>query len=587
MFAYKSDFVVVSMSNTVSIPVIKYTDFSVQYVLNRTVGCSAYSAVFDNLKGDAYYEIWADSNQNYFLVVIDVSKKSNLHKNFPDLALPDTVYSNILNFGPYQYLAVITGQGASLPFAFSFVYKANHTFAAVLQTDFPAVTDFERRSLIGTSSFDTKHYFSFIDVDGSKDSNVHSYYLELDRCNERDAVDPTLCLQCIEPFYRNTVDPGNVCLVLPYYPDRQGPNKDLNVLQFCHQTECLKCQANYTECQVCDLAQQLYLNSTGNKQCVSYSDIGLLSNPSWGVTVKNSEGTVTKCATGCINCLASQAFCNNCNTPTYMRDAAQGKCYNDTTCPSGKGRNVSTHLLVTCTSTNCTQCCPNSEICSACSGTGVYVWDLDPPARCRHYSDAPAGIGANTTSKKYVACQETGCDDCKQDHKVCVSCLCRTEGYFYNTSSGKCLHQLSLSSEYGGDLTTGTVETCKIVGCSDCRGDVLKCELCNSTAGYFLHQNKSLCTLAQNLASGPGAHLLSGLVTPCSSDGCLDCRFDNSKCTLCNVQNQRMLVFSKCEGALTSSQRTGMDLDDSTNKPCQDQNCLNCSLNIKVCTGCE
>jgi hypothetical protein len=582
---YKSDFIVVSMSNTASIPIIKHSDFSVQYVLNRTDGCNALSSLFDNLNADGLFELWdnSQSTSSPALVYLNIKNYLALQKIFPDLSLPDTIYSNILNFGPYQYLAVITRSSTTAD-TFSLVYKSNLTATPFLGLDL--TPSLHPSSLLGVFAIDKLHYFSFINIDSSLNNNFQSYYLELDRCLTRNPSDSTQCLKCIPPFYRTDENPGNVCLDEPYYPIGQGRNIPLNILSTCHQAPiCLKCAPNYLQCTLCDISIPTYLSFRNDQQCYTESQVQTFTGY-WGLKVAGGTyGTCATCSSGCVNCTENHDFCVKCDYPSYFLDTVKGLCYNDTTSPVGIGRNVSSNLAVACLVTNCSNCSSDYTICKSCRAD-LNSFFVTLTGTCLYYLSIPAGFGADRSTNITAACTMTGCYDCRYNRSVCSVCN-TTGGYFKNVASGVCTEVSLISSGFGGSFSSGTIVACILSGCSSCQKDNTVCVACDTSQNLFLDVSSQICVIRNNIPLGNGANSQAGIIASCADTNCQNCQNDYRVCQFCKIASYYMLVGTGCISADDSPAGTGLDKTTSMNKVCTHERCLDCKRDNTVCLKCD
>ena len=92
------------------------------------------------------------------------------------------------------------------------------------------------------------------------------------------------------------------------------------------------------------------------------------------------------------------------------------------------------------------------------------------------------GKGLNLQSFKIESCTDSKCKNCKTDHSKCFECA--TTHYLWEGNSKLCVlpTDLPVGSGKGPDLASKKIVDCRSKECTDCSADYTKCTLCKS--GY-------------------------------------------------------------------------------------------------------
>src|SRR3990167_9343965 len=221
-------------------------------------------------------------------------------------------YSNILNFGPYQYIGLVRWD--TTPRAFRMYNKADiievstNLFTPI---ELPAYTD---ETLVQGPSEGNK-FFLYYASTGSSVYNFQSYYIQFDLCSSRPGgagAANAICPSCPAGYYLNTVGiANNEC-----YPEGWGLNKDTSALVPCADSVCRACSQS-DKCTNCSISSNRSLIL--DFQCVDLSYVKL----GRGITPNRQ---IVPCAdSNCVNCTNNYQICTEC-------DQANGLTLSGTVC---------------------------------------------------------------------------------------------------------------------------------------------------------------------------------------------------------------------------------------------------------------
>ena len=125
------------------------------------------------------------------------------------------IYSNILNFGPYQYIGLVRTDLS--PKVFQMYMKSDLTVAGVpLPTQSPVLTEIQ--TLVQGPSEGNKFFLAYQAL--TSGYNFQSYYIQFDLCTSRAGGQHTngICPSCPTGYYLSEVNvAGNQC-----YPNGWG-----------------------------------------------------------------------------------------------------------------------------------------------------------------------------------------------------------------------------------------------------------------------------------------------------------------------------------------------------------------------------
>jgi hypothetical protein len=413
-------------------------------------------------------------------------------------------------------------------------------------------------------------------------------------CKVTDYQKCTSCTVGSLYFYYAT---DNTCITVDYIPATYGADTTTNVVKQCNQyPDCKLCQKSYTECTSCDYTTRNMYLELSTSQCILNTALGVGRGPN------TTNGTVTDCQDpNCDNCKTDYKVCTVCMTANkYYLDTSTGLCVKDVDITAGKGANLVTKKVDTCTSAGCIDCRTDITICSVCNTTLFYYLDT-VTKKCVLTSNIPNTFGANTVTGNIDMCTLPHCLQCQQDYSQCISCDYST-GWYYDANLQVCVEVKDISSyvgacsKAGGSCVQGTVSQCTQTGCLLCQADNTACTACDKNSGYYMkdpavNASMATCTLYSDLPGGIGADLVSGKVKKCSDPGCLKCQDNYQQCGLCNNATTPPYYLNPLNEQCTLEKdiTDGFGVNKATNmiESCADIHCVSCVKNFSVCVKCD
>jgi hypothetical protein len=366
---------------------------------------------------------------------------------------------------------------------------------------------------------------------------------------------------------------GTVCVQGTAITGAKGKNTVMNgILTACQTTNCAQCKSDYRVCEACDAANDWWLNGTS---CVNTAGIPL------GMGKLGSTGKLAPCAFGCTNCQGNSTQCSVCDTSKdyWMLNNV---CVVGGLLPIGFGRKIGTTVADMCVS-GCLNCNANSNQCFSCdTSSGVDKWIRNQI--CVDGNSLPAGEGRNLSQGIISPCTAIGCQDCKTSHLTCALCD-KPNGYWLLNNS--CITEANISPGFGKKDSDGTIQPCSATiatGCLDCKSNFAACSKCDKDNDFWL--DTGACVAGSAIASLKGRKLSNGTVDSCSVTGCLDCKTNTLSCTQCNQANGFWLDNGTCVaeasiGALKGKTPTG------TLATCTTTGCLDCKQDYAKCAVCD
>jgi hypothetical protein len=390
---------------------------------------------------------------------------------------------------------------------------------------------------------------------------------------------------------------NNTCITVDYIPATYGVDTTTNIVKQCNQyPDCKLCQKSYTECTSCDYTTRNMYLELSTSQCILNTALGVGRGPN------TTNGTVTDCQDpNCDNCKTDFQVCTVCLTANkYYLDTSTGLCVKDVDITAGKGANLVTKQVDTCTSTGCIDCRTDITICSVCNTTLFYYLDT-VTKKCVLTSNIPNTFGANTVTGNIDMCTLPHCLQCQQDYSQCITCDYST-GWYYDANLQVCVEVKDISSyvgacsKAGGSCVQGTVSQCTQTGCLLCQADNTVCSSCDKNSGYYMkdpavNASMATCTLYSDLPGGIGADVVSGKVKKCSDPGCLKCQDNYQQCGLCNNATTPPYYLNPLNEQCTLEKdiTDGFGVNKATNmiESCADIHCVSCVNNFSVCVKCD
>ena len=241
----------------------------------------------------------------------------------------------------------------------------------------------------------------------------------------------------------------------------------------------------------------------------------------------------------------------------------------------GFGADDPNMLMVRCESKGCEDCRDDYKVCVNCKNSAGYYLYL---GKCLVPSEFPDGKGVQNSDS--VANCQTGCLLCNYDFNVCTKCD-TANGYFLDPATSQCVQKASFPTAFGANLVTGQMKPCA-TGCEKCTDDVFYCTICSS--GFFLTPNK-ICLSNTQLPLGYRINPSTGTLQPCA-DGCSGCPSGSTTCTTCFVANNYVLSGSKCLLMSLLPDGTGANLGTGVTGSCAVPNCQKCRFDASKCELC-
>jgi hypothetical protein len=381
-------------------------------------------------------------------------------------------------------------------------------------------------------------------------------------------------------YFLNTT--SHLCILNSSIIDKYGPNRGTGFIQDCIDTNCLDCKYRHDECKGCDLANGFYLNKTDH-YCV------LNINIPDGSGVKAVDGSVSFCqdTPNCKKCQANYSICTACDVGNkYYLNTITKTCTYETSIVDFSGANLTSGNIDECKVSNCRKCQANNAVCSACDTLTLYFM-RNSTGQCVYFNDIEDSHGADVVTGRIARCTDLNCLNCRESISQCQGCD-MNNGYFLNTTLMGCVTLASVQLGYGGDLTSGIVVPCAILGCKDCRVDAHACTACDTAIHYYLNTSAGDCVLDSTLPDHFGPNVADGYIEECQTAGCRDCKTDSSQCSICMTSEgyykspaNECILFSDIEDF------KGADVTLGLIANCQLTDCKYCKKDSRVCTGCD
>ena len=525
-----TDYMVMSGFYT-NMVVIEKTGFT-QVKSKTTPGQDSFSIV-DNLNPSRVISNKYPSTGDIFIYDINLSNLNPI-----DLLYRTTfAYSHnfLMNFGPFPYVG-ITPQGRSEVFIFSktdatLLYQPVMTSSGLVQ--YYCTTK--------TRQIDNRLYYMFTNKETASVYNVHAYYLQFDKCLGRDGANT--CTNCVSGTYYDSTTPANQCWYPTEVPDRLGINSLSPVLSPCQDANCIRCDADYTICTVCDTGSSFYLNTT-TATCLapaSFSD---------GFGVDTITSMIAACSiTGCKTCKTDITGCTACDTVSnyWLQTSPSITCLQPGSMPAGKGPNTVNGGIKPCAVVQCTTCNLDADSCLACNTGGSFYLNSTANS-CQLSASFSDGFGVSTITSMIAACSITGCKTCKTDITGCTACDTVSNYWLQTSPSITCLQPGSMPAGKGPNTVNGGIKPCAVVQCTRCSNNADVCMACNSGGGYYYYSGTNTCTdISNQPLIGPlGINSISGVWQVCSDPKCQKCQANYQTCTECDQANGYILVNGAC-----------------------------------------
>lgn len=349
----------------------------------------------------------------------------------------------------------------------------------------------------------------------------------------------------------------------------------------CASAGCLNCFDNVTACLACDVPSGYFLNETLNA-CVHFSGLPP------GIGGNKVTGGISNCldAVGCSVCLADYTVCEQCAyTQGYFMNTTTSSCMNASQIPLGFGGDLVGYGLLPCAqSTTCYNCSTNNLLCTSClAAQGYYLYPQT--GQCMNTTSFPPLHGINTVNFTVDPCTSTGCTNCTDDASVCRQCDA-TSGYLLRGDTMQCILATGVPTGMGMDNSTNSVRPCLTANCIDCKYDYTFCTSCNLTSQSCYDIGNQQCIAFSSIDPNAGCNLATGQLSSCKIEGCVDCKEDHLKCNKCDMPMGYFMENGSCR--LNSTLPAGMGFDPSRNMivGCASPGCLDCRYDTTSCSYC-
>jgi hypothetical protein len=369
------------------------------------------------------------------------------------------------------------------------------------------------------------------------------------------------------------------CLNPSAMPSGFGPDLADNIVKACSSSGCSQCQADRSVCAQCNTVDGYYLDANISA-CVAISDMPA------GFGAGLSSGQVETCESNCLLCSADSTACTSCNTADlYFLD--NGDCFANASLPDRKGPHFGLGTVSSCVDAACLNCRENYVSCRACDTANHYFLNTSS-FTCVDVQPLANGWGPNNATGTVDYCSTPRCLDCSTDIGTCAGCD-TSNLYYLHPVSSTCVFWSDITSGSGANISSGSIGSCAITHCTDCRASHLTCVSCDTAAGFYLDEAAGTCVHTSAIPDYKGAQISSGKVKACSDSNCLDCKLDNSQCAWCNVPASFYKNTSSGLCVFVSSIPTGYGANSVTGafEVCQVANCMTCQANSSACSMCN
>jgi hypothetical protein len=424
--------------------------------------------------------------------------------------------------------------------------------------------------------------------------------------------DLTKCVTCSPTYFMG--DDGATPTAIPQcqsdtgtykFPTSKGPNLTSKVVQKCNDPGlgCTTCKADYLKCTDCNLAGGYYFHvdtTDATKSTCYHKTLTTMFPDKIG---PKSDGKAVPCDdANCKTCNDDYLTCKDCLASYYLH--TDSKCYTTTSKatmpayfgPATSGTPLKTLACVAGTP-NCVDCHDDTTKCYECDSS--MLADMGTPGcltSTAFNAKAKYGVVPSTSGKQVNACTDTNCADCRADNTVCVSC---DANYFLHPTDKKCYDDAGIPNKFGKVVpATGTptnLATCDLANCKICKDDKTICTECDATFTLKIDaSNVGTCeTGTAPNGFGKDTGLTPATWKPClTSQNCLTCVADYTKCETCNPTEVLQITTKKCFASTAIPAGFGRDLTTTTGQEdiiaCADATeCNKCEADNTKCTECK
>ena len=313
----------------------------------------------DNLDVNLLFAVSDNSPYGLYRIPIPAS---GAYAHTHSVVSASAINSNILNFGPYQYIGLVRTD--LNPRTFEMYKKADLSVVGVPVNNqmLPTVMLY---TLVQGPSEGNKFFLAY--QYESAAYNFQSYYILFDMCVGRNAG-TRICTTCPAGYYLNTANVAdNDC-----YEEGRGKRSGTQALVPCADTNCLECPTSSTICRKCkQTPTQYWSQGTDPTTCVTTPPA-----PRFGIDA--TTFLYVACSDpNCLNCAASNTVCTGCDVA--FAGAGGGWYLDGTTCKQkasfAPNQGVNGGVVATCTETNCIDCKSDYQTCTSCYVAGGFYLD--------------------------------------------------------------------------------------------------------------------------------------------------------------------------------------------------------------------
>jgi hypothetical protein len=396
-------------------------------------------------------------------------------------------------------------------------------------------------------------------------------------------ADYTLCTAC-EPLNDMFLDPyGNTCVLRANIPDGYGADTQSQQVASCFEgSTCLLCQHDYKVCTQCDSFQDQFLD-TATAVCVMRTAIP----PGFGADTTNQ--IVAQCTNfpNCLLCQQDFTQCTSCDhTTSYYLDVASGTCVHVDLIPTGSGANLITYNIDPCDQgAKCVECKSDHLLCELCNDSQGFYLNKTSKV-CENETSFPVGWGPNVNTLYIEKCTWIGCLKCPTNIDICQTCD-KLTNYFLNMTTFACMYVFDIAEGYGANRYNGQVTNCKVPDCLGCQYDYNICKACKTDLRQCFDSEVGSCVDFDRIPANAGCNLITGTITSCRDLGCYNCSDSHLICKECDLTMGFYLEDGICKNIRALPSGTGLNIVTRKPEPCISTGCLECNADNAVCLVCD
>lgn len=453
-------------------------------------------------------------------------------------------------------------------------------------------------------------YTSYINKSTPSTFDIESHTFATCPSNCATCLSSTKCyLNCTAGHYLlSDIEGFGICYAQNRIPAGYGVNGSNSMLAVCYDTNCIRCEADYRMCRLCNATDangnpaSYYLR---NDSVVNQGQQCLLYMPNfYGLDLTQTSGNLIKgCqVVSCVSCESDYLSCSRCQSPLLSYTASNGNttCIEKTSIPAGWGINdTNLFKIAACADTNCANCPSNISSCLQCSiALGMWLKISSLGSICVDPNIPQSYFGKNSGNSSLVPCADANCKNCMVDSSQCQACRPPSEAagqvYFIGSLAGisKCLLQRDIPAGLFVDSGASAFSECLIGGCSSCSTAATECSKC--AQGLYLYQNSSgvKCFSVHQVMEFTGEDRKRGVngtkFVQCGVK-CLECFNSYLVCSRCEANFALFgnATSKSCTNISNLPDGYGINSTSGQIEQCIDPLCLQCKSNNSQCTTCS